>query len=38
MRWLVNVSNELSDVDKAYEQAMEDEDLDIVRDFMFDEM
>ena len=38
MRWLVNVSNELPDVDKAYEQTMKDEDPDIVRDFMFDEM
>ena len=38
MRWLVNVANELPDVDKAYEQAAEDEDPDIDRDFIFDEM
>lgn len=38
MRWLVNVANELPDVDKAYEKATEDEDPDIDRDFIFDEM
>ena len=38
MRWLVNVANELPDVDKAYEQATEDEDPGIDRDFIFDEM
>ena len=35
---VVNVANELPDVDKSYEKATEDEDSDIDRYFIFDEM
>lgn len=38
MRWLVNVANEQPDVDKAYEQATEDEDPYIDINFIFDEI